>query len=138
MDLITRTPGLIHIAEQIFSNLDRNDLLRCQEVNEYWASILRNPWFWYNRMTQNNRLSQEHQKEWMDFCEKLYKLNLTKDMAPGLNFIYKQLEDSVTLHKTYWSAITRDSSSDSESLQSSMSANLSAEIVRIMAPLFES
>merc|ERR1712241_361375 len=97
----------------------------------------------------------------MDFCEKLCKLNLTKDMTPGLNFIYKQLEDSVTLHKTYWSAIQRDSSldselddssldselddsssddssSDSESLQSSMSANLGAEIVRIMAPLFES
>merc|ERR1719510_416785 len=91
-------------------------------------------------MTQNNRLSQEHQKEWMDFCEKLCKLNLTKDMTPGLNFIYKQLEDSVTLHKTYWSAIPRysssyselddsssdDSSSDSESLQSPMSANLCA------------
>merc|ERR1719510_113713 len=89
-------------------------------------------------MTQNNRLSQEHQKEWMDFCEKLYKLNLTKDMTPGLNFIYKQLEDSVTFHKTYWSAIQRDLLLDSESLQISMSANLSAEIVRIMAPLFES
>merc|ERR1719510_707323 len=91
-------------------------------------------------MTQNTTLSQEHQKEWMDFCEKLCKLNLTKDMTPGLNFIYKQLEDSVTLHKTYCSTIPRDSSwdselddsssndssSDSESLQSPMSANLCA------------
>ena len=73
MDRITRTPGLIHIAEQIFSNLERNDLMQCQEVNEYWASILRNPWFWYHRMTQKTILSQEHQKEWMDFCEKLSK-----------------------------------------------------------------
>merc|ERR1719266_2769046 len=80
-------------------------------------------------MTQNTTLSQEHQKEWMDFCEKLCKLNLTKAMTPGLNFIYKQLEDSVTLHETYWSAIPRDSSSDSEFSQSSMSANLCAEIV---------
>ena len=78
MDRITKTPGLIHIAEQIFSNLDRNDILQCQEVNKYWASILRNPWFWYNRMTQNTTLSREHQKEWMDFCEKLNKLVLTK------------------------------------------------------------
>merc|ERR1719242_1774583 len=50
-------------------------------------------------MTQNTTLSQEHQKEWMDFCEKLCKLNLTKDMTPGLNFIYEQLEDSVILQK---------------------------------------
>ena len=94
IDLITRTPGLIHIAEQIFSNLDRNSLLICQEVNEHWASILRNPWFWYNRIIQNTTLSQEHQKEWMKFCEKLKKLNLTRDITPELNFIYEQLEDS--------------------------------------------
>ena len=94
MDRITKTPGLIHIAEQIFSNLDINSLMQCQEVNEYWASILRNPWFWYTRMTQKTTLSQEHQKEWMKFCEKLKKLNLTRDITPELNFIYEQLEDS--------------------------------------------
>ena len=99
MDLITTTPGLFHIAEQIFSNLDRNSLLQCCEVNEHWANILRNPWFWFNRMKQNTKLSQEDQKEWEDFCEKLNKLNLTKDMTPGLNFIYGQLEDSVRLNK---------------------------------------
>ena len=106
MDRITRTPGLIHIAEQIFSNLERNDLMQCQEVNEYWASILRNPWFWYNRMTQNTTLPQIHQKEWMDFCEKLSKLDLTRDMIPGLNLIYTCLEKSVTLNRVYWSALS--------------------------------
>ena len=121
MDRITRTPGLIHIAEQIFSNLERNDLMQCQEVNEYWASILRNPWFWYNRMTQNTTLPQIHQKEWMDFCEKLSKLNLTKEMTPGLNFIYQQLEESVRLNKAYEAALSI----------------ASAEIIGIMAPLIE-
>ena len=106
IDLITRTPGLIHIAEQIFSNLDRNSLLICQEVNEHWASILRNPWFWYNRIVQTTTLSQEHQKEWMDFCEKLSKLDLTRDMIPGLNLIYACLEKSVTLDRVYWSALS--------------------------------
>ena len=106
MDLITTTPGLIHIAEQIFSNLDRNDLLQCQEVNEYWASILRNPWFWYKRMMKNTSwpttLSEEHQREWSNFCEKLSKLNLTKDMTRGLNNIYEDLENSQTLYESYW------------------------------------
>ena len=107
MDLITRTPGLIHIAEQIFTNLDRKELLQCQKVNEYWAIILRNPWFWYHRMMQNNTLlSEEHQKEWMDFCEKLSKLDLTRDMDPGLNLIYTCLEKSVTLNRVYWSALS--------------------------------
>ena len=105
MDLITRTPGLIHIAEEIFSNLDRNSLFECQKVNEYWGSILRNPWFWFRRMEHYAKLSEEHQKEWKDFCEKLSKLNLTKDMTPPLNYIYSKLEDSVTLDGTYWNAI---------------------------------
>ena len=128
MDLITTTPGLIHIAEQIFSNLDRYSLLICQKVNVYWASILQNPWFWFNRMMQNTTLSQVHQKEWMKFCENLSKLILTKDMIEplALNYIYGQLEDSVTLNETYWFAICTSSE-----------YSTFAEIVRIMAPLIE-
>ena len=121
MDLITTTPGLIHIAEQIFSNLDRYSLLICQKVNVYWASILQNPWFWFNRMMQNTTLSQVHQKEWMDFCKKLSKSNLTKDMTPGLNFIYQKLEESVRLNKAYEAALSI----------------ASAQIIGIMAPLIE-
>merc|ERR1719492_257220 len=51
------------------------------------------------------KLSEEHQKEWKDFCEKLSKLNLTKDMISPLNYIYSKLEDSVTLNGTYCDAI---------------------------------
>ena len=86
MDLITRTPGLHHIAEQIFSNLDRNSLLECQEVNEQWGSILRNPWFWFRRMEKHTNLSEEHQKEWRDFCEKLSKINSERSFLQLLCF----------------------------------------------------
>ena len=92
MDLITKTPGFIHIAEEIFSNLDRNSLFECQKVNEYWGSILRNPWFWFGRMEHYATLSEEDQKEWKDFCEKLSKLNLTKDMTAPLNYIMVNLK----------------------------------------------
>ena len=125
MDRITRTPGLIQIAEQIFSNLAINDLFQCQNVNEYWASILRNPWFWYKRMTQKNILTEIQQKEWSNFCDKLNKLDLTKEMTKGLNFIYERLEHSVPFNEVYasapWSALDL----------------ASAELVEIMAPLFD-
>merc|ERR1712110_67965 len=77
-------------------------------------------------------LSEEDQKEWKNFCEKLSKLNLTKDMTPPLNYIYSKLEDSVTLNETYWNAIrlTKNSSVDGSAGYKS-----SVEIVRIMAPL---
>ena len=150
MDLITRTPGLIHIAERIFSDLERNDLLQCQKVNEYWASILRNPWFWYNRMMKDTTLSQEHQKEWSKFCEKLSKSNITKDMMLGLNLIYEQLEDSWTINETYCSAIPKYESYDSDmeedwffqySLKSKKThqrtCNQRVEIIKIMSPLMK-
>ena len=105
MDIITRTPGLFHIAENIFSRLDRKSLWQCQKVNDHWWNILMKPWFWFNRMKQNTKLSKEQQNEWMRFCEKLSKVNLTKDMTPALNYIYGQLDDSETLYATYWFAI---------------------------------
>ena len=130
MDLITRSQGLRHIAEQIFLNLDKNDLLRCQEVNEYWASILRDPWLWYRKKIQNTKLTQEHQKEWMNSCERLSTLNLTKDITSGLNFIYERLEKSGTLNGTYWSAVSKHSSLFSTQKRCT-------EIVKILAPLTE-
>ena len=133
MDLVTTTPGLQHIAEQIFSNLDRKSLRRCQKVNDHWGNILRNPWFWFNRMKPNTRLSQEHQKEWMDFCEKLSKLNLTKDMTQSLNYIYSKLEVSVKLNRVYWSAILPLSSLFIDSFR----YRSFVDIVRIMAPFIE-
>ena len=105
MDLITKTPGLFHIAENIFSRLDRKSLWQCQKVNDHWWNILMNPWFRFNRMKSNTKLSQEHQNEWMKFCEKLSKLILTKEMTPAMNYIFAKFEDSVTLYGTYWFAI---------------------------------
>ena len=131
MDLITKTPGLIHIAEEIFSNLDQKSLLECQNVNEHWGSILRNPWFWFRRMEQYAKLSEEHQKDWKDFCEKLCELNLTNDMTTPLNYIYGQLDNSVTLKRTYWDAIMHSSNL----CRQSSGPCVSAKIVRIIAPL---
>ena len=123
MDKITRTPGLHHIAEQIFSNLDRISLQECQKVNIHWWNILIKPWFWFNRMKTNGKLSLEHQKEWMTFCEKLSKTNFTKDMTLPLNCIYGELDNSMTLYEAYW--FDHDDSS------------VSTEIVRIMAPFID-
>ena len=45
-DNIIKTPGLQHIAEKIFMNLDLKTLRRCEDVSKHWKTILNNPWFW--------------------------------------------------------------------------------------------
>ena len=107
MDIITRTPGLFHIAENIFSHLDRKSLWQCQKVNDHWWNILMKPWFWFNRMKQNTKLSKEHQNEWMRFCEKLSKLNLTKDMKPKSKDIPEQEMLPKYLNKWFFLVLER-------------------------------
>ena len=55
MDLITKSSGLHHIAENIFAHLDHENLLKCQEVNKYWKNILDNPQFWINLAHSKSR-----------------------------------------------------------------------------------
>ena len=43
LDKITNSPGLVHIAEQIFVNLNQEDLKKCKKVNKHWKGIVKTP-----------------------------------------------------------------------------------------------
>ena len=75
MDVITKSPGLCHIVERIFMDLDQEKLLLCEEVNENWRTILKNPWFWYKKCRQNSTLSI-YQSELKNFISKVENENL--------------------------------------------------------------
>ena len=74
MDFITRNPGLQHIIEEIFMNLDHKNLLKCQEVNLAWESILKNPTFWLDKCVQKG-LSNEDKLEWYKWIKTLKNEN---------------------------------------------------------------
>ena len=40
LDLITQSPGLHHILEKIFLNVDILSILECEKVNSVWKSVL--------------------------------------------------------------------------------------------------
>ena len=63
MDLITKSPGLQHIAELIFLNLDYNKLEECQKVDDFWKKILSGSLFWLKKCVQIG-LSEQHHLEW--------------------------------------------------------------------------
>ena len=50
MENLTNNPGLQHIAEEIFWNLDNESLANCVKVNRVWKKIL-NPSFWLKKCT---------------------------------------------------------------------------------------
>ena len=47
LELFINSPGLQHIAEKIFQNLDKKSLLKLRLVNSSWKRILDRPMFWY-------------------------------------------------------------------------------------------
>ena len=49
MELVTKSPGLQHIAEDIFHILDKKCLLDCKLVNKSWMSIMNRQTFWLKR-----------------------------------------------------------------------------------------
>ena len=40
LDLITQSPGLHHILEKVFLNVDILSILECEQVNSVWKSVL--------------------------------------------------------------------------------------------------
>ena len=64
MDLITKSPGLSHVAENIFLNLNHEDLLlKCQAVNPHWKNIIRNHWFWFKACEQKGIFKEKEENE---------------------------------------------------------------------------
>ena len=53
MDNLTQNPGLTHIAEVIFLNLNYSHILECSHVHESWKKIQNRPNFWLQKCAQN-------------------------------------------------------------------------------------
>ena len=61
IERILNNPGLVHLAENIFGNLDDENLEVCGQINQSSKQILANPIFWLRKFTA---LSKENQKDW--------------------------------------------------------------------------
>ena len=62
METITNNPGLQHIAENVFWNLDVNNLKICAQLNQSCKQILQNPIFCLRKF---ENLSKKNQKDWI-------------------------------------------------------------------------
>ena len=79
MELITKTPGLSHIANEIFLNLnDEILLLECQRVNQHWRNLVRNPWFWYKKCIQMGLFKEKPEENLTE--KSLFKNNNLKEL----------------------------------------------------------
>ena len=62
METIVTNPGLQHLVEEIFLNLDTRYLKICVLINQFSKQTLENPLFWLKKF---RKLSKENQKDWI-------------------------------------------------------------------------
>ena len=70
LDLITQSPGLHHILEKIFLNVDILSILECEKVNSVWKGLLNNPKIFLHKIYHN--VSCIKTPEYFDYFE-MYK-----------------------------------------------------------------
>ena len=63
MEKIINNPGLQHLAEKVFWNLDVENLKKCAKINHSCKQILKNPLFCLRNF---NGLSKVNQNEWIE------------------------------------------------------------------------
>ena len=72
METIINNPGLQHLVEKVFWNLDVEDLKICAHINQSCKQILQNPLFCLRKF---NGFSRENQKDWIKFIKSVKNSN---------------------------------------------------------------
>ena len=62
--ILINNPGLQHLAEDIFLNLDSKALENCQQINQSSSQLLENPLFWMKKLVRRG-FSKKNEEEWM-------------------------------------------------------------------------
>merc|ERR1711974_510636 len=66
LEKILNAPGLIHLAENIFGNLEYEAVEICFDISQSSRQILNDPMFWLRKFGQ---LSKENQKDWINVIQ---------------------------------------------------------------------
>ena len=99
MELVTKSPGLQHIAEDIFNILDKKSLLDCRLVNKSWMAIMKKQTFLLKRGLTKLYLENKEVELIMDWIfGKLEQAVLNNEQ----NFnSWEMLVEEIEEHQTY-------------------------------------
>ena len=79
MEKIINNPGLQHLAEKVFSNLELKDLEVCAMINQLSKQILDNPIFWLKKFVSRG-MSKKNEIEWAKAIKSAKKDNKKKQI----------------------------------------------------------
>ena len=77
MEKIINNPGLQHLAEKVFLNLNVKDTKICAQINQSCHQILDNPMFWLRKFVG---LSKADQKDWIKVIQSVKNTDKEKSI----------------------------------------------------------
>ena len=89
MENIIQNPGLQHITEMIFLNLDFENLQTCQLLNKSCQDVLDNPMFWLKKLRMQKGLSEENHNDWTKAIQLTRNTNVEGNVKLYLQKIIK-------------------------------------------------
>ena len=134
MDKITINPGLQHLAEKVFWDLDVDDLKICSQINLSCKQILQTPMFCLRKF---EHFSKKNQKDWMSVIKSV------KNSDKGIAIIcYLRLnlrEERLVDLPCYTNSDVQDDIRKKICISCEISklSNEEIEMVKILAPLTE-
>ena len=114
MENIISNPGLHHLAENVFWNLDAEDLKNCAHINQSCKQILQNPIFCLRKF---EHLSNKNQLDWIKVIQSVknyhqgiaimsyLKWTLKKEIVDPPCFSSPAVQDD--FRKKIWKCCTR-------------------------------
>ena len=136
MESIINNPGLQHLAESIFDNLNFDDLEVCRGINKSAKQILdyqmEKPIFLLRKF---RGLSKENQKDW---TKEIQLTNISQKITAIVSYLHWNLTKGATVDlPCYTSPAVQDDFIKRiwESCEKEESSDEDMEIVKILAPL---
>ena len=88
LEEIINSPGLQHIAEEIFLNLDFNGIMTCQLVNNSCKYIVDKPMFWLKKWKLRG-LSDENHRDWVNAIQITKNTTVEKNVQAYIQMVIK-------------------------------------------------
>ena len=133
MEKIISNPGLQHLAENVFWDLDIQDLNMCAQINQSCKQILENPMFWLKKFKS---LSKKNQKDWIKVSKSVKNFDKEKAIISYLQWNLKKGAMDLPCYSSHavqgdfrekiWEICEKQELSDED-----------REIVKILTPLTE-
>ena len=92
MEKIINNPGLQHLAEKVFLNLEQEDLEVCAMINQSSKQILDNPIFWLKKFVSKG-MSKKNETDWAKAIKSAKKSDKKKHFLAYLKWNLKTQEE---------------------------------------------